>query len=249
MKRLLMATVGASALLASASYAADLPRQPAPAKVAPPAPWSWTGFGIGGAAGYDWGTDKSSVTFGKTTLTGNDKPAGFAYGGFIYAQKQFANGLVPGVQVTWYGLNDKAHTLVTGLPPLATPITKTDKFADLWLAEGKLGFANVASMVNLSSAWLPYVSGGLACGKSKTTFSGGANAVSNKDDNCGWTIGAGIDWAPYTSQFGVVVVGLKYNYVDLGTVHTSFPIGGGAGFDIPNKQKENIFMLTLSLLN
>jgi hypothetical protein len=40
---------------------------------------------------------------------------------------------------------------------------------------------------------------------------------------------------------------LKYNYVDLGTTHKSFPIGGGgAGVTIPSAQKANIVEAEIS---
>jgi outer membrane immunogenic protein len=239
-KSLLLGCV-AGAVFASCAFAADLPvKQPIQRQ---PDIWNWTGFGIGGGIGYDWGTSDSSVTLWSKSLVGNTSPAGFAYMGTIYAQKQYANGWVPGVQVSWYGLSsDNNSVAVTG----KSGLTKTDTFSQLLLGEFKLGYAN------LWRGWLPYATAGAACGRSSSTlaFTGGSSYTSNSGDNCGWTVGAGIDFAALSTGLGELVVGVKYNFVELGTMHTSFPIGsGGIGADIPNKQRENVVMLTASFLN
>jgi outer membrane immunogenic protein len=241
----------AAGLFSFGAFAADFPAKNPPSNPPPPAVFNWSGFGIGAAVGYDWASSDSSIAFGKTTLTGNTSPAGLSYGGIVYAQKQYSNGLVPGVQVSYFGGSENGTSAITGLPKGVTA-TKKDTFSSLLLAEVKLGFANLSSYAGLSNHWLPYISGGAACGNSKTTLASGGGAItSNHGDNCGWTVGAGIDYAIYQSAIGAVILGLKYDYVDLGTVHPSFAIpgGGGVGISIPNKQKENAIFATLSVLN
>lgn len=222
--------IGAALLAFSASaLAADLP---AKVYTAPPKPavWDWTGFYVGGDIGYGWGTSDSSVTFGKTTLTGDTSPTGWVYGGHFGAQKQYGS-IVLGAQGTILGGSLKDTVNVSGLPKGFPVVTKADKFNFIALGEAKLGYA-------IAPGWLPYISGGVAAAQSNTTLAmaGGGSVTSSKTDNVGWTIGAGLDYA-MTANW---ILGIKYNYIDLGTAHTSFALGGsGAGIDIPNTQKIN----------
>ena len=224
-----------------AAYAADVPAK-APTVVRASL-WDWSGWYLGADFGGSWGTGDSSLTFGKTTITGNTSPNGFVYGGHIGGRKELANGVVLGARATWLGSAANDSATVSGFPKGFPTVTKKDSFSSVLLAEGEVGYAMTSSF----GPWLPYVSGGSACVTSKTTLAvaGGGSVKSSGSDNCGWTIGAGVDWA--TSFYGMIV-GIKYNYADFGKAHPSFALGGsGAGLDITETQKLNMVMLNGSL--
>src|SRR4051794_23635354 len=67
MRGLLAGSIVMAAMAGSSALAADLPALVSRPLVAPPAPFSWTGFYVGANAGYSWGRASSDLTETATT--------------------------------------------------------------------------------------------------------------------------------------------------------------------------------------
>jgi outer membrane immunogenic protein len=70
MAKLVLAFAALFALIAGPACAADLAAKPiykAPAAVVAPVPFSWTGFYVGGNAGYAWGKSHVQMLSGSPT--------------------------------------------------------------------------------------------------------------------------------------------------------------------------------------
>src|SRR6478735_12337324 len=102
-------------LAASQASAADLPRK-APAYVPPaPPPVTWTGCYIGGNVGGMFG--RRSADFGSFGSLDSDTNSGFAGGGQIGCDYQFAGGWVIGIRDMFDGSNlsrGRTITFATG---------------------------------------------------------------------------------------------------------------------------------------
>lgn len=161
--------VGAS-LAAGPAAAADLSgapvaRVPAAAPVAVPV-FSWTGFYIGGNAGYGWGSGQDALG-----ISGVD-PNGWLAGGQAGYNYQFGNNVVVGLEADVQGADISA-----GTPALSS------KLDLLGTVRGRLGYA--------FGRVLPYVTGGFAWGNNSVDFAG----VGQSQTLTGWTAGAGIEYA------------------------------------------------------
>ncbi|MBB6308299.1 outer membrane protein [Xanthobacter tagetidis] len=170
MKRVVLAGAMLSVVSAGPVLAADLGRAPAPVAKAPvvvPAPvFSWTGFYIGGNAGYGWGSGKDALDLA------NINPSGWSAGGQVGFNYQFANNIVAGIEADLQGGDISASTggLSSSLDMLGT-------------VRGRLGYA--------FGRVLPYVTGGLAYGNNSVDNFG----WNQSQTHVGWTAGAGVEYA------------------------------------------------------
>lgn len=185
------------------------------------APLNWTGFYIGGHAGWAAVEEVRSVV---TDPTGGF-PAGFRFccdrDGFIGGAQAGFNWQVQkwvfGIEGDWSWTNSEAHkhpasTLVPGLVMNA--------FAtDNWYATltGRIGYAH--------GNWLIYGKGGAAWLNSDrgavingVPVAGTVTVATRTDTFTGWTLGAGIEWALGMHWSAKV----EYNYMDLGTNRLDF---------------------------
>jgi outer membrane immunogenic protein len=226
MKQLLVGTVGLVALAAAgAANAADF--GPAPI-------WRWTGFYVGGNAGYSWGRSPTDATF-------SDSQTGATLA--IVSNTANLNGGLAGLQT---GYNWQIHRLVFGIEtdiqwtgehggasfPCPTacspngPVMATLDPSLRWFGtlRGRLGVT--------SSHVMAYVTGGLAFGEVKTdgTFSGFnlaglpmAGTFSGSSTKAGWTMGAGAEAVLDRNWTGKI----EYLYMDLGTISVIPPVAGG----------------------
>ncbi|WP_332116708.1 outer membrane protein [Azorhizobium caulinodans] len=215
MKRLLLSSALVIAIAAPAAAADLATRYPVKAPVAPVAPvFSWTGFYIGANAGY--GGDKYNYDFGvPTTATASTNSSGFFAGGQIGYNYQFANNVVLGLEtdLQWSGIDG---TLNTVTPGASTNIKSSlDYFGTV---RARVGYA--------FDRFLPYITGGMAYGKTKTEgsqFSGtGFTTFDDSDTKVGWTIGGGVEYA-ITNNWTFKT---EYQYVDLG--NSDYGIGTNA---------------------
>lgn len=232
--RKVLGFVGATLLLGGSALAADLGRPPAYKAPALMPVLSWSGWYVGGNAGWI-GSANDNVT-----NTGTDTD----HGGLGTA---VANGLIPGsvpVKLNGFiggaqiGYNWQAGNVVFGLegdfdgtsakgdtsavfPGSATTVPFTTTFNRQldWLAtfRGRLGFT-------IAPPFLVYGTGGLAVGETKIgnsfscpacappSFTQASTANVDSGASVGWTVGAGAEWmfAPNWS------VKAEYLYVDLG---------------------------------
>ncbi len=216
----LAARAGALLILSAAggqALAADLPYK-AP-RAAAPAPWSWSGLYGGIHGGYGWGDNSYSFAPGAgfvntfaPTIGGGSFSSGMSggiFGGHLGFNQQYGN-LVVGLEgaFDWTGLN----SLVTQpFTPLIVPMTATYRTDLEWAASitPRLGFS--------SQNWLFYVKGGLAAGQVNSDLynTNAPTRYQEREVHIGWTAGAGVEYA-LTPNW---IVGLEYNYYDLGSQH------------------------------
>lgn len=232
MKRYLLATAAAVMVLATQhAVAADLPvKAPVQAPIMAPI-YNWTGFYIGGVAGYGWGSDDWTRLAGTGGGSANgsvrsfDTSGGIAGGqlGYNYQINQLVLGAEGGM--VWSGVKGGfAGTNMNG------PVSwNTDT---RWIASvaGRLGFAidNV----------LLYGKGGVAWADEDYThpaISGaGAGSIpllyTSSNTRAGWLAGAGIEYgfAPNWSAK------IEYNFMDFGSkdVTLNDPTGRWVTFGI-----------------
>ena len=203
MKRMLLTTVAVAALGSASALAADLPRK-APAYIPPaPPPISWTGCYIGGNVGGAFGHASASDDTTGASVSGNG--SGFAGGGQIGCDYQFAGGFVIGVRDMLDYTSNKRSGTIGGTGPLAGTVVN---FNNQWFdtLTGRVGFA-------VQPTWLLYFQGGAAWAHTSTDFSGPGIVGQTSNSRTGWTIGGGAEWmfAPHWSAF------LEGNYMDFGS--------------------------------
>jgi outer membrane immunogenic protein len=191
-------TGAALALFATPGFAADLPMK-APAYVPQPV-YDWTGFYIGGNAGWGWSTSKSTeIAPGSgaypvgTVFTPRNSNGwlGGVQAGYNY---QVARNFVVGLEAeyTWADITGTSVTVST-VPRFAgfTAISSS-KLTDFALGTARLGYA--------ADNWLFYVKGGVAWGQ--FNGSGVANNANGTlfetstfgGNSAGWVVGIGTEW-------------------------------------------------------
>ena len=196
--RRIASTLALTVGLVGAASAADLrPAYKAPAPVAAPVAYSWSGFYIGGHAGGGWAEDSAS---------------GFVGGGQIGYNWQLAPNWVIGIEADISGtsISDSATLVVPGAVATAS--------ADLnWMASvrGRLGYTWDRFMV--------YFTGGAAWadidGSATVTVAGVGTATATASATAtGWVIGGGGEWmfAPNWT-FGVEYLHYEFDNVS-GTI-------------------------------
>ena len=205
--------------------------------------WNWTGFYIGGNAGYSWGRSNTDLTYFNTATganivlpPGSISNRGFDMNGAIAGGQAGYNwqtgNWVLGVEgdIQWSDEKGRASYLCSativggaclpGLTFLPAGVTGTGVIYDQKLewfgtVRGRAGILATPKV-------LLYATGGLAYGSIKTSaaFAGvtpGGVAVasfgSNTDTRLGWTVGAGIE-GKITQNWSAK---LEYLYMDLGS--------------------------------
>ena len=228
----------ASALcvLPVAASAADLPMKAPPMRMVQPMPFTWTGFYVGGSAGFisqnSQGTDLGGPTSGTGGLIGL---AGDQYGisgiGGIFGVNvgynwQFDPHWVLGIEADIAGatLNNSGN----GFSGFSNSEV-TSKLSALGTVRGRIGYAFDRALV--------YATGGLAYGNVHNRASFQQEAIYTVDQyswKTGWTVGGGLEYA-FMNNWTVRVEGL---YVDLGTTTLNAPGSGptsGCNFGFKNR--------------
>jgi outer membrane immunogenic protein len=231
MKKILLATVALTALVAAPAMAADLARPVY--KAAPPPPvytYSWTGCYIGGNGGGVWVRKDYSLTalagIGGVPVTGfGSHDASSGIGGVqAGCNYQFAGGWVIGIQ----GDYDWMRANGSHLDPFGLGTTQTSNAKSLASVTGRIGYAwdRFLGYVKGGGAWErddyswiipgPVVPGGVVLGASETRG--------------GWTVGVGGEYAFTDWLTGFV----EYDYYGFGTRNVAFGIAPVtvANFDI-----------------
>ncbi len=183
-----LATIG---LAASQASAADLPRK-APAYVPPaPPPVTWTGCYIGGNVGGIFGRRSADFAFGSLD---SDNNSGFAGGGQIGCDYQFAGGWVLGIRDMFDG-SSLSRQRTFSLPGAAGTVDFKNSWFDT--LTGRIGYS-------FTPAWLWYFQGGAAWAKNSADLTIAGFDVGSADrTRTGWTVGGGVEWmfAPHWSAF------------------------------------------------
>ncbi len=186
------------AFLSTAAIAADLPVPAEMPMAAPVAAFNWTGITVGIQGGYAWGDSGSDFSNGAPSLSLD--PEGFFGGGHIGAAYQW-NWLVLGIE------GDIEGTDINGSDSSAAGATSEGSIDVNFQASarGRIGVAwNRAQL---------YATGGAAFADVDVTGGplGGPDG-NYTDENWGWTVGGGVDYA-VTNH---LIVGVEYRYTDFG---------------------------------
>ncbi|MDE4915264.1 porin family protein [Methylobacterium sp. 092160098-2] len=210
-RKLLLASA-ATALMAGAASAADLPRRAPPPVFTPVPVFTWTGFYVGVNAGYafDASSHNDNATFGVpgafatvpgTTATfRNRSQEGFSGGGQIGYNYQFTpgSGVVIGIeadaQYLDFGRDRRSAFINGGLAPgfaVTDPrgLSSLDYFGTV---RGRIGYAFDRTLV--------YGTGGFAYGSGSSDRSFGGFA-GNDSFRTGWAAGGGIEYALPTESW------------------------------------------------
>jgi outer membrane immunogenic protein len=199
-----------SAFAGTEVYSGKEMKQVAPAP-APTCDFTWTGFYLGGNAGYGWGhanTDfeplPDATTFANLApQTRHPDPDGFIGGGQLGFNYQW-NWLVLGVETDFQGTDIEGNDKIEPFAGFTAPPANSDAFLEAherlqWLgtARGRVGFAPMCRL-------LFYATGGLAYGNvdysaqtnfGTTLFHGSSYPVNFTETKTGWTAGGGIEYA------------------------------------------------------
>jgi outer membrane immunogenic protein len=165
--------------------------------------FSWTGFYVGGDAGYGYAISSGTLaTFGGVAQqTYSFNVHGPIAGGFVGGNYQMG-ALVLGAEADWQWAN------LTGNRPVAGgvfgPLTMATTVKSYGSARGRLGYA--------VERWLIFGTAGWAWGTWSTSY--GGLFTNSATSHVGWTAGAGVEYAFTNFLLGR----LEYRYTNLGTV-------------------------------
>jgi outer membrane immunogenic protein len=224
MKKLLLATTGLLALVASApAFAADLPARPY--TKAPPAMMAtvneWTGFYIGFNAGGGSSRDRwNLLTNGGVAVNpalsneGTTNGGGAAVGGQIGYRYQMANWVF-GVEAQgdWSNFKGTTRNLVV---PTLTDRSNVNSFG---LFTGQVGYSWAPN-------FLGYIKGGGAVvGDRYDTFTTATGVMVDRANTTRWggTVGAGLEYA-FAPNWSV---GVEYDHLFMGTKTLNFVNAAG----------------------
>jgi outer membrane immunogenic protein len=265
MKRILLSAATA-ALVASPAIAADLIF-----KAPPPPLWTWTGFYVGGNLGYSWGNWRASSSqeiFNFESMTASPRLNGIV-GGIQAGYNQWVDrrwlwGIEIDGQLT--GERDNQSWTDPELPPTTTGRERRDfvprhggaatlshawKFPDL-------GTLRLRAGITPAENWLFYVTGGLAVGQTKYSFtfsqpgatlnsppSPTAYALSISNTRVGYAVGIGAEgWIDPARHNWTVK--LEYLYVDLGSVSFNTTDIDGTPLFVGYRARDNILRVGLN---
>ena len=224
MKKYAIALLCGSALF-SAAHAADLrPAYKAPSKAS--APFSWTGFYVGGNVGYGWGNASFDAVGGSLSPKGVN---GGVQLGYNYQLGQVVFGLGGDFQFA----DHKDSISASGGGATVTLEDKSDWFST---ARGRIGFA--------FDRFLPYVTGGAAFTHTKlnddVSAPGGLSASASADKtSTGYAIGGGLE---YAIDRNWSVKG-EYLHLGFGSQTYDFTSAGGPPFSASAKLSFDIARL------
>ena len=186
----------AGVVLSTAALAADLPtRKEAPPPVPYVAPFTWTGFYIGGYAGGSFGSvDYSGQFFSGGTVTSG----GFDIGGLAGFNYQFGSAWVVGVEAEFGAFINGNDNLNTSGVVGNNDFNLTDKFRDTGVGRlrGRVGYA-------VQPNTLLYIAGGWTFANTNKSITGTCttcaapthSTVSQNRWLNGWNIGGGVEYA------------------------------------------------------
>ena len=186
--------------------------------------WSWSGFYLGGHAGYGWGRNPFSDPVGDNLiLTGIDSN-GFV-GGFQAGANWQSGAWVGGLEIDLSGTGIKGST--SGSEPLTDgthSVTLTDKFDLLGSARARLGYLvwpNVLLYGTGGLAWTRFVRG---VDDTRVIIGGDPDAFSSSNPSWrfGWVAGLGVETRLWDSNW---LARLEYLHYDFGDGGSSFSTG------------------------
>jgi outer membrane immunogenic protein len=223
---LLAATALSTAAVSSVS-AADLPVRAAPPPIIATAPvFTWTGFYVGGNLGWGWRDDDNEAV----VLTGPGIPAGIV-GGTLNFDNGNDGNFLGGGQI---GYNYQIGSFVVGVEADIQGIATDDNEAVFIPGPGFAGGTFVPGEFEDAADWFGTVRlrAGVAFDRFLVYATGG---LAYTEDNTGWTVGGGVEWALPVNWLGAsaVTLGLEGLWVSIdqdedndGRIGTFTPVGG-----------------------
>jgi opacity protein-like surface antigen len=202
-----------------------------PVKAAAATAWSWSGFYLGGHAGYGWGRDPfddlingASATVAPVFLTGI-KSQGFV-GGFQAGANWQAGKVVGGLEIDLSSAPIKGSSSVaTGVNLVGTPFTATltDKFDWLGSARARLGYL-------VSPNVMLYGTGGLGwtqVDQTATVVLPAETSINTVPSwRVGWVAGAGAEARLCNTNWLVRLEYLHYDFGNSGSVFSDSTTNG-----------------------
>ncbi|HJT45154.1 MAG TPA: outer membrane protein [Chthoniobacterales bacterium] len=200
-----------SAFAGTEAYSGKEMKQVAPAPL-PECDFSWTGFYLGGNAGYGWGhadTDFSprpdaATFFDLVPQTLEADPDGFIGGGQIGFNWQMNKWFVLGIESDFQGTDMEGDETRGPLVDITGAPLNPDSFIAAHERVQWLGTTRGRIGISPACRWLFYVTGGVAYGNvdySATTNYGAPSSLfstyptSFTETKVGWTAGGGIEYA------------------------------------------------------
>ncbi|MGP0061185.1 MAG: outer membrane protein [Beijerinckiaceae bacterium] len=220
MLRKFLLSGAAFAAFATGTYAADLPSRIAPPVFVPPPVFTWTGFYIGGTAGYSWNDlTVTNINYAPVVPGGGGLPgggngnlisAGIALGGtagYNYQIREFVIGVE--ADGSWLSNRTSSYTAFDAHIN-ASNQTFDSKMDALVAGRGRFGYAFDSALV--------FVTGGLAVGhvgnRYVANIARGVDPTwSDSDWRLGWTAGAGLE-VKIDQNWSVKGEGLYYQLAD-----------------------------------
>jgi outer membrane immunogenic protein len=260
MKKLLISSIAALALIGKPAFAADMA-----VKAPPPAPapvYSWTGFYLGGSVGARWsdvnwttncpGSFSCASSLVPSSISLNSTTA--RVGGYLGYNWQISQSWLVGLEgdIAW-GDSSKSNAgfpalCFAGGPGTSCTTADTINVKEGWdgSIRGRIGFV-------VAPTWLFYATGGAAWQQiSVNAFCNGAHSGTNSfcgivvgnstsTVKAGWTIGAGVE----TMLWGNWVARAEYRFADYGNIGFTFPPAPTTGFTSNISLKTNTALVGL----
>jgi outer membrane immunogenic protein len=185
MKKLLSGIALGAFLAAAPAMAADLPaRMPVKAPEPVYTMYNWSGFYIGGHAG--WGRGEADLTVPAGTTTVSRDTDGFLGGGQVginWQTGQWVFGLEGSVS---FLSKDNTDACTFGVAAITACSAEMKHF---WRAGGRVGFA-----AGQTGNWLIYATGGFARAQFETSLTIAGVTISDTVHHAGWYAGGGVEW-------------------------------------------------------
>jgi outer membrane immunogenic protein len=245
MKKLSLAAVALTALIAAPAMAADLAKAPPVYKAPPPVyVFNWTGCYVGANGGGVWVNKDFAVSGISTPFGGVTFPP-------VGIGSHTASGGIGGLQV---GCNYQAPGTgwVFGIQGdydwMSASGSHLDPFSGLTTVQSNAkSLASVTGRVGYAwDRFLGYVKGGGAWERDNYSWFFTANpalAISASETRGGWTVGIGGEYAFTNWITGFI----EYDYYGFGTRTVAFPVGAGA-VNVDIKENKNVFKVGLNFL-
>jgi outer membrane immunogenic protein len=228
----------------SAALAADLPAPPPIYKAAPPPPYDWTGFYVGGNLGAGW-SGLANANFSDTLGSSFIGPTNtqFAGGAQVGVNYQFWGGVVIGAEATFDWFTVSHNNPVTATDPTDTAAANINTSDARWAttATGKLGYAwdRVLLYGKGGAAWVATTNPSISVAGVPASFSDVNNTTVST-----WTAGFGLEWAFY----GNWSVRGEYDFIALPTQSlTVAPATPTFGGDVIRFNNRNLSIFTAAI--
>jgi outer membrane immunogenic protein len=215
---------GFAIVIGGQALAADLPPAPPPAPrapvayIPPPPPFSWTGFYIGGNAGFGWNQGgvcdtTANVCFGNPSGNGV-----FIGGGQVGANYQMGSFVI-GVEGDFdWAANNKNSLPGVAIGPATYRISSNDRWITTLAARFGWAVDHLLVYGKAGGGWVG--NGNFAITNVGT---GASVAISNSNTNSGWLVGLGAEYA-LTNNWTVKG---EYDYLGVSNMTYTAPAGFG----------------------